>query len=286
MIKGHTVVITGGNDGIGFETSRILAMKGARLIMVCRNDQKAKAAVERIKQSTGNQDVGYVIGDMSSQKSIREAAEEIRKRTSVVDVLINNAGGTFADFKLSEEGLEMTIATNHFAYFLLTGLLLDLIKKSDYARIVSVASDSHLRAKIDFESFRKNKNYFVLKAYGQSKLANVLFTFELAKRLKGTHITSNCLHPGTIQTGIASKAGLKWYGALAWSIFSSIVSVSLQKGAETSVFLASSDEVKGVSGKYFHNCTAKQAAKLAYDNSLQQKLWEVSEELSGFKYRF
>lgn len=283
-MEGLTVVITGGNDGIGLETSRVLARKGARLILVGRNAQRVTQATGYIRQTTGNKQVEYVLADLSRQRDIRQAASEIIKRTNQIDVLINNAGGTFGDFHLSEDGLEMTFATNHLAYFLLTGLLLDPIMRSDYARIINVASDSHFRGRIDFESFRSNRNYFVMKAYAQSKLANVLFTFELADRLKNTHVTVNCLHPGTIQTGIARKAGLKWYIALAWKIFSSFVSVSLEKGAETSVYLATSEEVKGITGKYFSRCRQQQAAPLAYDVALRKKLWQVSEELTGFTY--
>jgi len=283
-MKGKTVVITGGNDGIGFQTALELARKDAELILVCRNEQKAEAAVERIKSSTGNSNVKYVLGDMSKQKSVRQAAEQIRKITDKIDVLLNNAGGAFPEFQLTEDSLELTIATNHFAYFLLTGLLLDLVKKSDYARIVNVSSDSHYRAKISIESFKSKKGYFVLKAYGQSKLANVLFTFELAEKLKGTPITVNCLHPGTVKTDIGKK-GTSWYGTLVWSIASSVLGVSLEKGSRTSIYLASSEEVNGVSGKYFTNCKIKEPLKLAYDTSLRKKLWDVSEKYSGFSYK-
>jgi NAD(P)-dependent dehydrogenase (short-subunit alcohol dehydrogenase family) len=171
----------------------------------------------------------------------------------------------------------MTIATNHFAYFLLTNLLLDLIKKSEYGRIVNVASDSHYRGVIDYESFTKNKNYFILRAYAQSKLANVLFTFELAERLKGTHVTANCLHPGFVKTDIGSK-GAKWYARLLWDLYSSIGGISLEAGAKTSVYLASSEEVKGISGKYFDKCRMKEPLALAKSREAQQELWAKSEK--------
>jgi NAD(P)-dependent dehydrogenase (short-subunit alcohol dehydrogenase family) len=176
------------------------------------------------------------------------------------------------------DGLEMTIATNHFAYFLLTNLLLDLIKKSDYARIVNVASESHYSGKIDFESFQKEKGYFIMKAYGQSKLANVLFTAELAERLKGTNVTANSLHPGFVKTEIGTK-DTQWYAKLFWTLASKMAGISVEDGAKTSVYLASSDEVKGVSGKYFEKCKEKEPAPLAKDKALQKELWHTSEKL-------
>jgi NAD(P)-dependent dehydrogenase (short-subunit alcohol dehydrogenase family) len=222
-----------------------------------------------------------VLGDLASQQSIRTAAEEIRRRVDKVDVLINNAGGVFSGFELTVDGLERTIALNHFGYFLLTGLLLDLVKKSDYARIINVSSDSHYSGKIDFASFRENRGYTLFKAYRQSKLANVMFTAELADRLKGTHVTVNTLHPGTVKTAIAKKSGRLI--SIAWSLVT-LFSMDAAQGAKTSIYLASSPEVKGVSGKYFDQCKPKKTSALADDVALRKKLWEVSEKLSGFSY--
>ena len=290
-----TVVITGANDGIGYETAHQLARKGARIIIVCRNEQKASAAVERIKSETDNLEIEFVLADLLSRHSIQDAAGKIRQRTDRVDVLINNAGATFTNFELTEDGLEKTIAINHFAYFLLTGLLLDLIKKSDYARIVNVASDSHYRGSINFESFKKNEGYFIMKAYGQSKLANVLFTFELAERLKETHITVNCLHPGTIKTNIGSKPAMNWFHSFVWSLSAAIIGNNAKQGAKTSVYLAASDEIRGVTGKYFvsndklNRPTKTKSVKTApktFDLELRKRLWEVSEQYSGYAYPF
>lgn len=278
-----TIVITGGNDGIGYQTALELAKMGASILIVSRNEQKAKEAVERIKSATGN-NVQYVLAELSSQKSIRKAAAEIRKRVEKIDVLINNAGGTFGSFELTEDGLEKTIATNHFAYFLLTGLLLDLIKKSEDARVVNVSSDSHFKGAIDLDSFTKNKSYFVLKAYAQSKLANVLFTFELAERLKHTQVTVNCLHPGFVQTRIGSKSG--HFASFLWIVLTKIAATRLENGAKTSVYLAASPEVKGVSGKYFTKCKPAEPLAVAHDKKLREKLWAASESLSGFAYTF
>jgi len=277
-MKDRIVLITGASSGIGLATAEALAAMGAEIIIAARSEQKLKEAAAQITAKTGNKNIKYYVADFSSQKSIRALAANVKKDYEKIDVLINNAGGVFPEFKLNEDGLEMTIGTNHFAYFLLTNLLLDLIKKSDYARIVSVASGSHYQGKIDYESFKKDKGYFILKAYAQSKLANVLFTAELAERLKGTHVTTNCLHPGFVKTEIGTK-DTQWYSKLFWSLSSKIAGISAEAGAKTSVYLASSDEVRGVTGKYFDKCKEKDPAPLAKDKALQKELWKKSEEL-------
>ncbi|MDB5281219.1 MAG: hypothetical protein JWO06_294 [Bacteroidota bacterium] len=276
-MKDKNIVITGGNAGIGFETAKELARMGANVYIVGRDKTKVESAVQQIISETGNKSVKYFIANMSSQKSIRQLAEQIKKELPKVDVLINNAGGVFPKFQLSEDGLEMCIATNHFAYFLLTNLLLDLIKKSDYARIINVASGSHYRGKIDFESFTRDKGHFILTAYEQSKLANVLFTFELAERLKGTNVTVNCLHPGMVKTDIGIK-DTQWYSKLFWTLISQIAGISVKDGAKTSIYLASSDKVKGVRGKYFDKCAIKEPVPLANDKNLQKQLWDFTEK--------
>lgn len=276
-MKNKNIIITGGNAGIGLATSISLAKQGANIFIVSRSKDKAQEAVKIIITESGNQSVKYSVANLSSQKSVHHLASEIKNEMSIVDVLINNAGGTFSDFTLSEDGLEMTIATNHFAYFLLTNLLLDLIKKSDCARIVNVSSGSHYKGKIDFESFGKKKNYFIMKAYEQSKLANVLFTNELADRLKGTNVTVNSLHPGFVKTHIGNK-NASWYSDIFWSLVT-LGAISVENGAKTSVYLASSPEVKNVTGKYFDKCKEKEAARLALDKQLGKELWKRSEEL-------
>jgi retinol dehydrogenase-12 len=277
-MKGRNVIITGGNAGIGLATSIAMAKQGANVYIVSRSKDKAQEAVDTITSSTGNKNGKYFLANLSSQKSIRQLASELKNEMGTVDVLINNAGGTFSDFTLSDDGLEMTIATNHFAYFLLTNLLLDSIKQSDYARIVNVSSGSHYKGKIDFESFTKNKSYFIMKAYAQSKLANVLFTNELAERLSGTSVTVNSLHPGFVKTHIGNK-NATWYSDLVWSLITNLGAISVEDGAKTSVYLASSPEVKKVTGKYFDKSKEKQAAKLALDKNLGRTLWTESERL-------
>ena len=282
-MKDKIVLITGSSSGIGLETAKELAKLGAEIILVARSEDKLKAAVEAIKAATGNDKLKYYTADFSSQKSIHAVAEKIKKDYTRLDVLLNNAGGVFPDFTLSEDGLEMTIATNHFAYFLLTNLLLDLLKKANSARIVNVASDSHYRGKIDYESFKKNKGYFIMKAYEQSKLANVLFTAELVERLKGTRITANSLHPGSmVRTGIGDK-DMPWYVKFVWGLASKIVGMSIEDGAKTSVYLASSSAVNGVTGKYFNKCKVQEESKLAKDRQLALELWRRSEEMCPLK---
>jgi retinol dehydrogenase-12 len=280
-MKRRNVIITGGNAGIGLATSIAMAKQGANVYIVSRSKDKAQEAVDTITSATGNKNAKYFLANLSSQKSIRQLASEISNEMGQVDVLINNAGGTFSDFTLSDDRLEMTIATNHFAYFLLTNLLLDSIKKSDYARIVNVSSGSHYKGKIDFESFTKNKSYFIMKAYAQSKLANVLFTNELAERLSQTNVTVNSLHPGFVKTHIGNK-NATWYSDLVWSLITKMGAISVEDGAKTSVYLASSPEVKKVTGKYFDKSKEKQAAKLALDKNLGRALWTESERLCPY----
>ena len=277
-MKGKTVLVTGSSSGIGFETAKALAGMGSEVILAARSEEKLKEAVTAIKTATGNESLKYYTADFSSQKSIRALAAQVKKDYTKLDVLINNAGGVFPQFKLNEDGLEMTIGTNHFAYFLLTNLLLDLLKKADSARIVSVASDSHYQGKIDFESFKKDKGYFILKAYAQSKLANVLFTAELAERLQGTRITANSLHPGFVKTDIGNK-DTQWFAKLFWTLSSRIAGLSVENGAKTSIYLASSSAVNGVTGRYFNKCKVQEEAPLAKDKQLQKELWRISEEL-------
>jgi NAD(P)-dependent dehydrogenase (short-subunit alcohol dehydrogenase family) len=276
-MTGKNIIITGGNAGIGLATSIALAKQGANIYIVSRSKDKAEEAAKTIIAESGNKNVKYFLANLSSQSSIRKLVAEIKNQMSVVDVLINNAGGTFTDFTLSEDGLEMTIATNHFAYFLLTNLLLDLIKKAEQGRIVNVASGSHYQGKIDFESFTKKKSYFVMKAYAQSKLANVLFTNELADRLNGTKVTVNSLHPGFVKTQIGNK-NANWYSNIFWSLIT-IGGMSPENGAKTSIYLATSPQVKNVTGKYFDKCTEKKPAALAVDKELGIQLWKKSEEL-------
>lgn len=279
-----TILITGGNSGLGFEAAKQLARQGHELILLCRNREKGLQALEEIKSASGNSNIRLYTANLASQSSIAQAAEEIKKEVRKIDVLLNNAGAVFSEFEVSDAGLEMTIATNHFNYFWTTYYLFDLLKNANGARIVNVASDSHYSAKgIDFESFYKKKNYFVLRAYEQSKLANVLFTYALAERARPFNITVNALHPGFVYTPIGGKSKNQFF-AFVWNAFSRAFALKVEKGAETHVYLSTSDEVKDVSGQYFHKCKAKRSSSYSYDKSLQEKMWKESERISGFTF--
>lgn len=280
-----TILISGANSGLGFEAAKKLAKKGHEIILLCRNIEKGEIAVSEIKTLSKNQDIHLYTADLSSQKSIETVAQQIKSDFRKIDVLLNNAGGVFNTFQLSEDGIEMTIANNHFNYFWLTYYLFDLLKNGLDARIINVASDSHYNAKeIDLASFYEKKGrYFVLSAYEQSKLANVLFTYALAEKAKAFNITVNALHPGFVYTPIGSKNGNRFFGIL-WSAASKMFGLTVEKGASSHIFLADSDEVKNISGKYFHNCKAKKSSAISYDKKVQEILWKESERKSGFTF--
>ncbi len=280
-----TILITGANSGLGFEAAKQLAKQGHEIILLCRNKEKGEIAVSEIKSYSNNQNIHLYTANLASQKSIEAVAQQIKKDISKLDVLLNNAGGVFNNFQLSEDGIEMTIANNHFNYFWLTYYLFDLLKNGKDARIINVASDSHYSAKKnDIESFYQKKgNYFVLSAYEQSKLANVLFTYTLAEKANPYNITVNALHPGFVYTPIGEKNGNKFFG-MVWSAASKLFGLSVEKGARSHIYLASSDEVKDISGKYFHNCKAKKSSSISYDKNLQAMLWNESERKSGFTF--
>lgn len=275
---GKTVVVTGASSGIGKVTALELSKAGARVVMVCRSGQKAQEVGREITQAAGREDVELLTADLSSQSSVHAVAGELRKRCPRIDVLINNAGIYAPERRMTEDGLESTFATNHVAYFLLTNLVLDVIKASAPARIVNVSSEAHRIGKIDFENLRGEKPYGPVKAYCQSKLANILFTYELARRLEGTNVTVNCLHPGTVRSGFGRGAkGLM--GAMM--PLARLLMISAEKGARTSIFLASSPEVEGISGRYFIKCKPAKSIAASHDRELAKRLWEVSEQLTG-----
>jgi NAD(P)-dependent dehydrogenase (short-subunit alcohol dehydrogenase family) len=279
-MQDQNILITGATAGIGLETAKSLAKKGANIYIVARTIEKAKIAVEEIKEQSGNNSIHFFVADLSSQKDVRKLAAEIKAKLNTLDVLINNAGATFQHFQLSEDNIEMSFATNHLSYFLLTNLLLDLIKKSSPSRIVIVGSDSHYRGTIDFNDLNMTRNYNGLKAYERSKLGNVLFTMELAERLKGSGVTINALHPGRVKTDIGSKnSGLLY--KIGWTFFKIFSSISIEKGAETSIYLASSEEVKDISGKYFAESKQKWHSRYSQTVGMKEKLWEESLKLTG-----
>jgi len=276
-IKGKTVLVTGGTNGLGLVTARELARMGAQVTIISRNAEKCAAVAEAIQAETGNP-VDFIVADLATLAGIRQAAASFKQRHTQLHVLVNNAGAMFARRQLTSDGFEMTFALNHLNYFLLTDLLLDVLKASAPARIVNVSSGAHMGASLDFDNLQGENHFAGMQAYGQSKLANVLFTYELAHRLEGTGVTVNALHPGFIATGFARNNGV------FYNIGMKIIGLFIRKpdqGAQTSIYLASSPEVEGLSGKYFVDCKAVDSSPRSYDQALAEKLWQVSLELTG-----
>ena len=279
-MSGKVCLVTGATSGIGRVTARELAQMDATVVAVGRNRQKGEETVAEIKRRSANDKVEFMQADLSSQESIRDLARTFTDKYDQLQVLVNNAGGVFSKRETTVDGLEMTFALDHLAYFLLTTLLLPVLERSAPARIINVSSGAQGTGKIDFDDLQGGKRYSGWRAYSQAKLANVLFTYELARRLQGTGVTANCLHPGFVATGFAQNNS----GALQALIKAGqVFAISPEKGAETSVFLASSPLVEGVSGKYFANKKEKKSAKQSYDESAARRLWDVSAQLTGTK---
>ena len=274
-MSGKTCLVTGANSGIGKVTATELARLGAHVVMVCRDRARGEAALAEIKQGTGNDQVELMLCDLSSQADIRRFADEFKATHDRLDVLVNNAGVYLRKRETTVAGIEMTFAVNHLAYFLLTNLLLDLLKQSAPSRIVSVSSDAHKHGHINFDDLHGEKSYSGVKAYCHSKLANILFTRELAKRLAGTRVTANCLLPGAVATGI--------FRALPKPIEAIIklLTISPKKGAQTSVYLASSPAVAEVTGKYFVRSAEARPSAEAQDDSVAARLWAESARLTS-----
>lgn len=277
-LNDKTMVVTGANSGIGKETAAGLAKQGAQVVMICRDRQRGEAAQAEIIQESGNEQVDLLLADLSSQASIKDAARAYRERYGRLDVLVNNAGGFFMKRELTVDGLEKTFALDHLGYFLLTNLLLDLIIDSAPSRIVNVSSGAHMNAQLDFDDLQNENSYSGMKAYGQAKLANIYFTYELARRLAETRVTVNALHPGFVATNLAANNG--FLAKAAMKLLGPIFGTSPKKGAETPIYLASSAGVAGISGKYFVNCQAVPSSPISYDEQIAQRLWAVSESIT------
>lgn len=283
MMQGKTVLVTGATNGIGEVAARELARAGAQVIIVSRSAQKCADTAQRIQQQTGNNAVSYIASDLSLLSGIRAAAATFRERYDRLDVLLNNAGGLFSSRQLTSEGLEMTFALNHMSYFLLTHLLLDVLKatakQAGEARVVSVSSDAHHATRgIRFDDLKRDKRYSAFGAYAESKLMNVLFTQELAQRLQGTGVTANALHPGFVRTGFGKNNN-----PITSFVFGLIQAFALtpEQGAQTSIYLASDPSVRGVTGKYFSKKKPAAVNKVCQDIAVQQQLWRISEEIAG-----
>ena len=272
-------LITGATSGIGKATAMGLASLGASVVMVGRDRGRGEAALAEIKEQSANASVDLMLADVSSQEEVHRLAGEFMEAYPRLDVLINNAGLFRSERITTADGLETTFAVNHLAYFLLTNLLLDVLKSSAPSRIVNVSSGDHKSGTIDFDDLQQEKRYKGAKAYSQSKLANVLFTYELAKRLEGTGVTANCLHPGA---GVRTNFGSGVSGVFGFTVRAlRPLMKSPEKGAETSVYLASSPEVEGLSSRYFVKKAEASSSAVSYDQRIARRLWEVSAELTN-----
>ena len=277
-MTGKTVLITGGTGGIGKAAAIGLASMGARVGITGRDSARAQAAAAGIARESGNSAVDVFVADMSSQAEVRRLADEVLAAYPRLDVLLNNVGGFWNHRHVTADGLEHTFALNHLAPFLLTNLLLERLTASAPARVVTVSSGAQSMGRIDFDDLMGERKYSGSRAYDQSKLANVMFTYELAKRLEGTGVTATALHPGLTSTAFSAEdPALGWLVTILRPFMKSPT-----RGAETPIYLASSAEAEGISGQYFANRKAKKSHKSSYDSATTARLWQVSADLVGF----
>ena len=282
-MHGKVVLVTGATAGLGKVTARQLAELGATVILAGRSREKCESIVADIKKQGGSPHVDYLLADLSSMQQVRDLAAAFQQKHDRLDVLVNNAGGLFLTRRESVDGFEMTFALNHLSYFLLTHLLLDTLKASAPSRIVNVSSGAHYGGALDFDDLHYTKRrYHRFQAYSDSKLMNVLFTYELARRLEGSGVTANVLHPGLVATdfGLTNNRN-----PVTWLLrrLANLVSISEEEGAETQVYLASSPEVEGVSGKNFERRQEERSSKASYNESDQRRLWDISAEMVGMR---
>ncbi len=277
-MKDKVVMVTGANSGIGKAASLALAKKGATVVMVARNPERGEAARSEIIGKSRNNSVDLLLADLSSLESVRQLAFDFRKKYSKLHVLINNAGLFNQRRRVTVDGYENTFATNYLASFLLTNLQLDLLKASAPSRIINVSSVGHYNGHINFEDLNLENDYGGWKAYGQSKLALILFTHELAKKLQGTGVTVNAVHPGTVATNIWSRP----FGPVGFIMaLPKLFMTTPEKGAETIVYLASSPDAKSVNGEYVEKLKVKKSSDESYDEEIAQRLWDVSAKLTS-----
>ena len=277
-MEGKVCLITGATSGIGEVTARELACMGCSVVITARDQRKARIAVDKLRTESGSLRIDGLVADLSSQDQVRNLAAEFKRQHDRLDVLINNAGAIYLRRYLSQDGIEMTFAVNHLAPYLLTNLLLETLINSAPARIIDVASNSHEGQEIDFDDLESQRSYNFMRAYGRSKLANVMFTFELSRRISESSVTVNAVHPGLVGTNMGSNIG--WLVKLFLPMFR-LFSLSPEEGAETSVYLASSPEVEGVSGKYFYQKRAIPSSPSSLDEEKARQLWEVSARMTG-----
>jgi len=277
-MDGKVCLITGATGGIGLETAKALGRLGATVVLVGRDPARTQAAVDAVNQAVAGARVDTILADLSSLQAVRALADTFLSRYSRLDVLLNNAGLIIDQRQVTVDGLEATLATNHLAPFLLTHLLLDTLKASGPARVINVSSDVHRIGKLDFTDLQSERRYDGFRVYATSKLANLLFTHALAKRLEGTPVTTNAVHPGVVRSGFGhnTQGYFRWIVKLGGPFF-----LSAAGGARTSIYLASSPEVDGVSGKYFIRCRKRKPSAAARDDALAEQLWRESARLTG-----
>jgi len=277
-LKDRIIMITGANSGIGKYTSIELAKMGAQIIMMCRNKERGEEALKEIKKESNSQKVDLFLADLSDQESLRTMVKKFKQQYDQLHVLINNAGAVIFERQTTEVGYEMTFAVNYLGHFLLTHLLLDYLIQSAPSRIINVSSMVHRYAKLDLDNIHLKKNYKYLKAYSNSKLALILFTYKLARKLEGKDLTVNALHPGVVRSNLGMR-DIKWY-MKPFYYLGRLFMKSSHKGAETSVYLAGSPEVQDDSEKYFVKCEPKKSSKKSYNRKLQDKLWNLSKKMT------
>ena len=282
-MKGKRVLITGATNGIGKQAALELAQMGADVVIVGRNEAKTRAVSQELTTLGGGAKIEALIADLSSMDEVRRIAEEFRSKHDRLDVLLNNAGAVFSEYQQSADGYEMTFALNHLSYYLLTHLLLDIVKgtarEHGEARIINVSSSAHRNATLRLESLTEPSGYSFMNSYGGSKLMNVLFTYELARRLADTTVTVNAVHPGLVDTGFGHNTGGFWSALI--KIAQKLFAISPQRGAQTLVYLAASPAAAGVSGKYWNEKQQKRSSDSSYDRARQTELWEFSAEVTG-----
>ena len=281
-MRGRICLVTGATDGIGWMTARALARDGARVVLVGRNQAKGEMRAAALRAETGNDAVGFERADLAAQGDIRALAGRLAAKLPHLDVLVNNVGAWFHRRIEGPDGIEMTWALNHLGQFLLTGLVLDLLGAAEAGRIVNVASRAHLGPQVSFDDPEGRSRYAGWRAYQQSKLANLLFTYRLAERLDGGRVTANCLHPGFV----ASRFGHNNTGLprLVAVVTQRLFAISEEKGAVTSHYLAADEAVAGVSGRYFVKCRPVESSPASRDREAQALLWRMSEEMTSFRY--
>ena len=272
---GRVCLVTGANSGLGFATATGLARLGATVIMLCRNIDRGSAARDRVRTETGNENVSLVVADLASLDQVRRAAAEIAREHTHLHVLVNNAGIQARRRRVTIDGFEETLTVNHLAPFLLTSLLAPLLRASAPARVVTVASRVERMGRIHFDDLQLEHPYGPVRAYAQSKLANIMFTYELAARLAGTGVTANCLHPGYVNTGLMRESP-DWMRAL-WRPFLP----DADRGAATALYLAAAPNVATVTGGYFECCRPARSSRRSYDVAARRRLWDMSAALTG-----